>query len=117
MNRLFGRGKPKEPPPNLTDCVANVDSRAESVEKKIARLDAELRKYKDQMSKMRPGPGKNAVKQKALRVFCLTAFFPGPGLILLIWSLYFLNSASRRAIFLSTDSALLSTFATTSFKL
>ena len=63
-----------------------VDSRAESVDKKIARLDAELRKYKvtevqlksnliltswniqDQMSKMREGPGKNAVKQKALRV-------------------------------------------------
>jgi hypothetical protein len=24
MNRLFGRGKPKEPPPNLTDCIGNV---------------------------------------------------------------------------------------------
>lgn len=24
MNRLFGRGKPKEPPPNLTDCISNV---------------------------------------------------------------------------------------------
>jgi len=46
MNRLFGKGKPKAPPPNLSDCVANVDSRAESVDKKIARLDAELRKYK-----------------------------------------------------------------------
>ena len=46
MNRLFGRGKPKEPPPNLTDCVSNVDSRAESIDKKIARLDGELRKYK-----------------------------------------------------------------------
>jgi len=68
MNRLFGKGKAKEPPPNLSDCVANVDSRAESIDKKIARLDAELRKYKDQMSKMREGPGKNAVKQKALRV-------------------------------------------------
>merc|ERR1719195_820461 len=33
----------------------------------IARLDAELRKYKDQMSKMREGPGKNAVKQKAMK--------------------------------------------------
>merc|ERR1711971_1453303 len=43
MNRLFGKGKPKEPPPNLTDCIANVDSRTES-------------------------PAKNAVKQKALRV-------------------------------------------------
>lgn len=53
MNRLFGRGKGKEPPPNLTDCIANVDSRAESIEKKIARLDAELIKYKDQMKKVR----------------------------------------------------------------
>ena len=26
MNRLFGKGKTKEPPPNLTDCIANVDS-------------------------------------------------------------------------------------------
>lgn len=68
MNRLFGRGKPKEPPPNLSDCIANVDSRAESIEKKIGRLDGELKKYKDQMSKMREGPAKNAVKQKALRV-------------------------------------------------
>ncbi|CAG2112132.1 unnamed protein product [Medioppia subpectinata] len=42
MNRLFGRGNPKAPAPNLTDCIANVDSRAESVDKKIARLDAEL---------------------------------------------------------------------------
>lgn len=24
MNRLFGRAKPKEPPPNLTDCIAGV---------------------------------------------------------------------------------------------
>ncbi|CAL4249226.1 unnamed protein product, partial [Meganyctiphanes norvegica] len=68
MNRLFGRGKPKEPPPNLTDCIGGVDSRAESIDKKIARLDQELVKYKDQMKKMRDGPAKNAVKQKALRV-------------------------------------------------
>merc|ERR1711994_430171 len=68
MNRLFGKGKPKEPPPNLTDCVANIDSRAESVDKKVARIDAELNKYKQQMSKMREGPAKNAVKQKALRL-------------------------------------------------
>ncbi|XP_046683775.1 charged multivesicular body protein 5 [Homalodisca vitripennis] len=68
MNRLFGRGKPKEPPPNLNDVIQGVDSRADSVDKKIARLDAELKKYKDQMAKMREGPAKNNVKQKALRV-------------------------------------------------
>lgn len=35
-----------------------IDSRGESIDKKIARLDAELAKYKDQMNKMREGPGK-----------------------------------------------------------
>jgi hypothetical protein len=24
MNRLFGKGKPKEPPPNINDCIAGV---------------------------------------------------------------------------------------------
>lgn len=45
-----------------------VDSRGESIEKKIQKLDIELKKYKDQMSKMRDGPSKNMVKQKALKV-------------------------------------------------
>ena len=31
-------------------------------------MDAELKKYKDQMVKMREGPAKNAVKVKALRI-------------------------------------------------
>ena len=38
------------------------------MDKKVARLDSELNKYKQQMSKMRDGPAKNAVKQKALRL-------------------------------------------------
>lgn len=72
-----------------------MDARAESIEKKIGRLDAELLKYKDQLKKMRDGPSKvrmhhvrgilkaerqtwsmisvlffmqNMVKQKAMRV-------------------------------------------------
>ena len=39
-------------------CILQVDSRSESVEKKISKLDAELLKYKDQMKKMRDGPSK-----------------------------------------------------------
>jgi len=35
-----------------------IDSRGESVDKKIARLDQELAKYRDQMKKMRDGPSK-----------------------------------------------------------
>uniref|UniRef100_A0A0K8TTJ4 Charged multivesicular body protein 5 n=1 Tax=Tabanus bromius TaxID=304241 RepID=A0A0K8TTJ4_TABBR len=68
MNRLFGRGKPKAPPPNLNDCISGVDTRANNIEEKINKLDSELRKYKEQMAKMREGPSKNAVKQKAMRV-------------------------------------------------
>lgn len=68
MNRLFGKGKAKEPAPNLNDCISNIDSRGESLDKKIGRLDMELKKYKDQMKKMRDGPAKNQVKQKAMRV-------------------------------------------------
>jgi len=68
MNRLFGKSNKKEPPPNLSDCIANVDSRGESIDKKIGRLDVELGKYKEQMKKMREGPAKNAIKQKALRL-------------------------------------------------
>lgn len=36
--------------------------------KKIAGLENDLRKYREQMSKMREGPGKNAVKAKAMRL-------------------------------------------------
>lgn len=67
MRRIFGASGKKEPQPTLADAIANVDSRTESIEKKIARLDGELVKYKDQMKKMREGPGKNQLKQKALR--------------------------------------------------
>lgn len=38
--------------------LSQVDSRSESIDKKISRLDAELAKYKDQMKKMRDGPSK-----------------------------------------------------------
>lgn len=67
MKRIFGTSAKKEPPPSLTDAIANIDSRGESIDKKIAKLEAELVKYKDQMKKMREGPGKNQIKQKALR--------------------------------------------------
>lgn len=46
-----------------------VDSRAESIDKKIARLDAELVKYKDQMKKMRDGPSKVSL---VVRLYCKT---------------------------------------------
>ena len=44
-----------------------IDSRGESVDKKIARLDGELNKYKNQMKKMRDGPSK-------VKILCLMLF-------------------------------------------
>ncbi|CAD6197066.1 unnamed protein product [Caenorhabditis auriculariae] len=67
MKRIFGSSK-KEPPPDLNAAIANIESRGESIEKKIAKLDGDLMKLRDQMSKMREGPSKNLIKQKALRI-------------------------------------------------
>ena len=58
MNRLLGGGKKKAPPPSMTDATGGVDSRAESIEKKIAKLDLELKEYREQMQKMRDGASK-----------------------------------------------------------
>ena len=73
-----------------------MDSRGESIEKKISKLDLELKKYKDQMKKMRDGPSKvgvakkqepldsnspffsqNMVKQKAMRVLKQKKMYEG----------------------------------------
>jgi charged multivesicular body protein 5 len=67
MNRLFGN-KNKTPAPTIADQCQNIDGRVDTVDKKVAKLDAELLKYKQQMAKMKPGPSKNMVKQKAMRV-------------------------------------------------
>ncbi|CAG8814857.1 36797_t:CDS:2 [Gigaspora margarita] len=57
MNRLFGTSK-KTPKPSLNDAITATDGRVSAVEVKIKKLDGELAKYKDQMKKMREGPGK-----------------------------------------------------------
>ncbi|KAM0751608.1 hypothetical protein T439DRAFT_324794 [Meredithblackwellia eburnea MCA 4105] len=67
MNRLFGASASK-PKPSLTDAIASTDLRMDSIEVKVRKLDAELTKYRDQMRKMKDGPGKSAVQQRALRV-------------------------------------------------
>ncbi|WAR04973.1 CHMP5-like protein [Mya arenaria] len=43
MNRLFGRGKPKEPAPNLTDCVSN-----NMVKQKAMRVLKQKKMYENQ---------------------------------------------------------------------
>ncbi|KAI1084911.1 hypothetical protein F5B20DRAFT_576227 [Whalleya microplaca] len=67
MNRLFGTGS-KAPKPTLNSAISNIDTRLSSVDVKIASLNAELSSYQTRMSKMREGPGKTALKSKALKV-------------------------------------------------
>jgi charged multivesicular body protein 5 len=45
-----------------------VDTRIESLDVKLAKLTAELTGYQQKLAKMRDGPGKTAIKQKALKV-------------------------------------------------
>lgn len=52
---------------SFSECF-QTDTRVSSLEVKLKKLDAELSVFKNQMSKMREGPGKAAVQQRALRV-------------------------------------------------
>lgn len=45
-----------------------VDTRIESIDVKLAKLNAELSAYQQKIARLRDGPGKTALKQKALKV-------------------------------------------------
>ncbi|KIY49410.1 hypothetical protein FISHEDRAFT_65401 [Fistulina hepatica ATCC 64428] len=77
MNRIFGTSSSKKPKPSLQDAIAATDARAASLEVKIKKLDGELARYKEQMSKLRPGPGKNAIQQRALRTLKQKRMYEG----------------------------------------
>jgi len=76
MNRLFG-AKSSAPKPTLTGAISNVDTHVESIDVKLAKLNAELTTYQQRMAKMRDGPGKTAIKQKALKVLQRRKMYEG----------------------------------------
>ncbi|KAI9155514.1 Snf7 protein [Paramyrothecium foliicola] len=67
MNRLFG-SKPTGPKPTLNGAISNLDTRIASIDTKLKAINGELGAYQEKLSKMREGPGKSAIKQKALKV-------------------------------------------------
>lgn len=67
MNRLFGSSN-KTPRPTLSSAISGVDTRISSIDVKLASLNAELSTYQTKLSRMRDGPGKTALKQKALKI-------------------------------------------------
>ncbi|KAJ7590678.1 vacuolar protein sorting-associated protein 60 [Mycena floridula] len=77
MNRIFGSSASKKPKPNLQDAIASTDARMSTIEVKIKKLDAELGRYKEQMSKLRNGPGKAAIQQRALRTLKQKKMYEG----------------------------------------
>ncbi|KAH6563590.1 hypothetical protein BASA50_001627 [Batrachochytrium salamandrivorans] len=77
MNRIFGTSKAPVPKATIADAITSADARVDSAEVKIKKLDAELIKYKEQMKGMRDGAGKNAVKQKAMRVLKQRKLYEG----------------------------------------
>jgi len=76
MNRLFG-AKSTGPKPTLNSAISNVDSRIESIDVKLRKLNDELSAYQQRLAKMRDGPGKTAIKQKALKVLQQRKMYEG----------------------------------------
>ncbi|KAK4120643.1 hypothetical protein N657DRAFT_648809 [Parathielavia appendiculata] len=68
MNRLFGSSAPKAPKPTLNSAISNIEAHISSIDVKLASINAELQGYQSKLSKMREGPGKSALKQKAAKV-------------------------------------------------
>lgn len=67
MNRLFGTSN-KTPKPTLDDAMGNIDSRISSLDVKITKVNTELATYQQKLSKMRDGPAKSSIKQRALKL-------------------------------------------------
>ncbi|KAF2154671.1 hypothetical protein K461DRAFT_99997 [Myriangium duriaei CBS 260.36] len=64
MNRLFG-SRNTAPKPSLNDAIGNVQTRLDSIDVNISKLNAELQTYQQKLSRMRDGPGKNAIRSRA----------------------------------------------------
>ena len=67
MILLFGSSA-KTPKPTLNAAIGNIDDRISSIDVKLASINAELSTYQTKLARMRDGPGKTALKQKALKV-------------------------------------------------
>lgn len=76
MNRLFG-AKNTVAKPSLNDAISSVDTRIESIDVKLAKLNSELQVYQQKLSRMRDGPGKNAIKQKAIKILQQRKMYEG----------------------------------------
>lgn len=68
MRRIFGAAKPVVAGPTLDETVATLDLRGARSDGQIEKLDAQLVKFKEQISRTRPGPAQDAIKRRALQI-------------------------------------------------
>lgn len=67
MHRLFGKKKdPGPPPPTLADASTSVGNRVGALDEKIAALDKELIKYKNQLKQTPAGAAQAGIKRRAM---------------------------------------------------
>ncbi|ODQ81876.1 hypothetical protein BABINDRAFT_179433 [Babjeviella inositovora NRRL Y-12698] len=67
MNRLFGT-KNTAPKPTLNDAIGGIDERVSSLDVRLSKLNSELLTYQQKLAKMRDGPGKLALKARAMKL-------------------------------------------------
>ncbi|PSC76394.1 charged multivesicular body 5-like isoform B [Micractinium conductrix] len=68
MKRIFGAKKEAKPAPTMDEAVDKLNTRGDSLDEKIRKLDEQLAKHRDIIKKTRPGPAQEAAKRRALTV-------------------------------------------------
>jgi len=77
MNRLFGGGAPRKPKATIDDALGSNDTRVAAIDVKLSKVTAELGGLQSRLQKMRDGPAKSALKQKALKVLKQRRMYEG----------------------------------------
>lgn len=77
MKRIFGTQKQKAPPPTLADATGSIQSRGDTIEDKIRKLDEQLLKAKENIKRMRPGPSQDSAKKRALTILKQKRMYEG----------------------------------------
>ncbi|KAK9810658.1 hypothetical protein WJX73_008048 [Symbiochloris irregularis] len=68
MKRIFGTKKEKPKPVTLDEASSRLTVRGDTLDEKIAKLDAQLLKHKENIKRARPGPAQESAKRRALSV-------------------------------------------------
>ncbi|GMH46141.1 hypothetical protein BSKO_14105 [Bryopsis sp. KO-2023] len=77
MKRVFGTKKDKAPPPSIEDATGNINSRGDTIDEKIRKLDEQLVKARTQISRTRPGASQEMAKRRALQILKQKRMYEG----------------------------------------